>query len=159
MKTISLTLSEEVYISVKRLAEDEGAKLTSFLAALIADELMARFKKKSKVLKDITSHNEHQKSKKTLLRVTFPDGHVLEDRFAADTFIKTLSKIGFEKVESLGILVRGIPLVGLQKSLHYQQRRVGGRLIITNSSTYKKKDTLEEISRKLDVGLKIEIVK
>lgn len=316
MKTISLTLPEKVYTSVKRLAEDEGAELTSFLAALIADEVIARFKKHSgvritidnsraainsspkgikireklthkekgklrreafienlqkkgikikhfkgaiykteigrivgiasatefkwkkgywflglpaqnydllvllcetidgkllsfifsseflkenspnfilsggnykfhifmkngkyytkfpdtgwldvnrfldniEVLKDIITHNAHPKSKKTKLRVTFPDGHFLEDRIAASTFIKTLSEIGFQKVESLGISVRGVPLVGFHKSSYYQQRRIGNRFIITHSSTDEKKNTLEEISGKLDIGLKIDIV-
>ena len=98
------------------------------------------------------------KSKKTRLRVTFPEGRVIEEYFAADTFTQVIRDLGLDKVESFGITVRGVPLVGLQRSSSYQQRRVDGRYVVTHSSTEEKKETLEDLARRVGVSYKVEII-
>lgn len=98
------------------------------------------------------------KSKKTTLRVTFADGRVIEEYFAADTFTQVIREIGLDQVESFGISVRGVPLVGSQKSSSYQQRRVDGQYIITHSSTEEKKETLEDLARRAGMRYKVHVV-
>ncbi|MGD0625688.1 MAG: hypothetical protein ABSB32_13330 [Thermodesulfobacteriota bacterium] len=98
------------------------------------------------------------KSKKTRLRVKFKDGTEITEPIAADTFVDVLNRIGVNEVESLGITVRGIPLVGERRSSQYQQRRISGRYVVTHSSTAEKADTLKEIAKRLGVGLNVDII-
>ena len=100
----------------------------------------------------------HTKSKKTRLRVKFKDGTEVFEHLAADTFVDVLTKIGLTEVESLSISVRGVPLVGDKRSGQYQQRRISGKYIITHSSTGEKADTLKEISKRLGLGLIVNII-
>jgi hypothetical protein len=101
----------------------------------------------------------HTKSKKTRLRVKFKDGTEVFEHLAADTFVEVITKIGLTKVESLGISVRGVPLVGDKRSGQYRQRRVSKRYVVTHSSTAEKAEILKEISKRLVVGLTVDIVK
>jgi len=91
--------------------------------------------------------------------VKFKDGMEFFEHLAADTFVDVLTKIGLTEVESLGISVRGVPLVGYKRSGQYQQRRISGRYIVTHSSTAEKAETLKGISKRLGIGLTVDIVK
>lgn len=98
------------------------------------------------------------KSKKTTLRVTFADGRIIKEYFAADTFTQVIREIGLDLVESFGIMVRGVPLVGSLRSSSYQQRRIDSRYVITHSSTEEKKETLEDLARRAGIRYKVDIV-
>ena len=50
-------------------------------------------------------------NEKTILRVTFSDGTVIEDKKAKITFTKALQKIGLMRVRNLGIAFCGVPIV------------------------------------------------
>ena len=100
----------------------------------------------------------HTKGPKTRIRVTFDDGQKIEEYYAADTFALALRRIGFPRVEGLKLLRGKVPLVGNTKSDQYVQRRVDGKYICTHSSTKEKKETLEEVAKKLGVKLKVEII-
>ena len=100
----------------------------------------------------------HTKSKKTRIRVKFGDGREISEHLAADTFVDALTEIGLSEIEALGISVRGLPLVGDKRSNQYQQRRVSGKYIITHSSTGEKAETLKDISKRLNLGLSVDIV-
>lgn len=104
------------------------------------------------------AHRSHTKGPRTRLRVTFDDGTRLEEYFAADTFALALQRMGFDRVASLGITERNVPLGGDTKSDQYGQRRIDGRYVCTHSSTPEKKATLEQIANKLRVGLRVESV-
>jgi len=86
------------------------------------------------------------------------NGKTFEENVAADSFILALSEIGLDRIEKLGLKVRGIPLIGTQKSDKYIQRPVNGRFIMTHSSTQEKKDVLEKISKHFGIEIKVEIV-
>ena len=66
------------------------------------------------------------KSRRTRLRAKFKDGTEVFEHLAADTFVDVLTKIGLTEVESLGISVRGVPLVGDERSGQYQQGKFQG---------------------------------
>ena len=100
----------------------------------------------------------HTKSKKTRLRAKFKDGTEVFEHIATDTFVDVLAKIGLTEVASMGISVRGVPLVGDKRSGQYQQRRISGRYVVTHSSTAEKAETLKEISKRLRVGLTVDAV-
>lgn len=103
--------------------------------------------------------SSHPKSSKTVLSVNFPDGKSISHRFAYDTFLETINSIGHEKVKGLNIIYCGVPLISGAKDDFYTQHELGkGIYVMTHSSTKTKKEQLDEISKKLGLGLKVEIV-
>lgn len=101
----------------------------------------------------------HSKSSKTTLSVSFPEGKTISHRFAYETLIDTIKIVGHEKVKGLNIICSGVPLVSSDKDDYYAQHELSkGVYIMTHSSTKIKKEQLDEISNKLSVGFKVEIV-
>ena len=103
----------------------------------------------------------HVKKAKTNLKVIFPDGRQVENRFAYETLVEIVKFAGIERVRQLGIIQCGIPLVSNVIDDYYgmAQREVGkGLYVITHSSTQSKKQQIEEISKALKLGLKVEII-
>lgn len=99
------------------------------------------------------------KSSWTGLMVTFPDGKIVNNRYAYETLIEVVQNVGIEKVAALGIKHVGLDFITKTKDDFYNQHELpGGYLILTHSSTDKKKRQVEEISQKLGLGLKVEVV-
>ena len=70
-----------------------------------------------------------------------------------------VEKIGVKKVESLHIKHLGLDFISKSKDDFYNQHELlGGYLIVTHSATVKKRQQIEEISERLNLGLKVEIV-
>lgn len=152
------------YDEAQGLAETgENLKLFKDKVDKLLDEWENGFDKVTRTRTKITKipvapRKTGTKSKKTRLRVKFKDGVELKEHLAADTFIAALQKIGFERIEPLGISVRGIPLIGLGRRSQYQQRRVDGKYVITHSSTGEKAKTLKDISKKLSLGINVSVI-
>jgi len=103
--------------------------------------------------------NATKKSSKTNLRVTYPDGKVIENSFAYETLYEVILLAGTERVRALGIVQCGVPLVSNTLDNFYNQKEIGkGLYLITHSSTVQKRQQLERISEALKLGLKVEIV-
>lgn len=101
----------------------------------------------------------HSKSSKTTLSVTFPDGKNISHRFAYETLMDTIKAIGHEKVKQLNMLYCGVQIVSSTRDDFYTQHELSkGVYIMTHSSTKIKKEQLEEISKALNLNLKIEIL-
>lgn len=99
------------------------------------------------------------KSKKTRLSVKFPDGTTIENSYAYETFIDAILKIGIEKVAELNMKWVGLPLVSKAKDDFYNQHEIeGGWWIVTHSATNQKRLQLEEMSKRLKLGLNVEII-
>lgn len=95
----------------------------------------------------------------TYLRVTMPNGKVYcNEKDATDTFCDVLQAVGLIRVRQLEIMPSGINLVSTSKDKNRQQRKIDGFYIFTNRSTRQKADQLEEISKRLGVKMKIEVV-
>ena len=99
----------------------------------------------------------HSKSSKTKLKVTFPNGEIIEEYFAADTFALTIKTLGVDKIRGMGLMDSGIPLIDASKHDQYGQRKINGWYICTHSSTKRKKEILETIAKKLGIRLQIAI--
>ena len=96
----------------------------------------------------------HTKSKKTNLEVLMPDGSIISNRFAYQTFCEVIERLGPEKVAALGLRQSGIDLVSKVEDDFYQQHRIrGGYLVLTHSSTEQKKVYIEEIANRLSIDL------
>ncbi|WP_042371360.1 hypothetical protein [Bacteroides neonati] len=103
--------------------------------------------------------NSTTKSAKTNLRVTLPNGKVIENRFAYETLQEVVMLAGVEKVRSLGIIQCGVPLISNTQDNFYNQKEIAkGMFLITHSSTGQKRQQIEKISDALDLNLKVEIV-
>ncbi|MBQ2209407.1 MAG: hypothetical protein II404_05530 [Prevotella sp.] len=98
-------------------------------------------------------------NEKSVLRVTFPDGTVIEDKKAKITFTKTIQKIGLMRVRNLGIAFCGVPVVSNTLDKKYGKTQVpveGGLYVMTHSSTHDKKKMLDKIAIKLGIKLIVE---
>ena len=98
-------------------------------------------------------------NEKSVLRVTFPDGTVIEDKKAKMTFTKTIQKLGLMRVRNLGIAFCGVPIVSNTLDKKYGKTQVpveGGLYVLTHSSTHDKKKVLDRISQELGLRLIVE---
>ena len=95
----------------------------------------------------------------TRLRVTFSDGTVFNEQQASDTFALTLSRLGLDRVEALGIYIRNVPLVGPTKIDGYaSQTPIAGKYVCHHMANKDKKKLLEKIARKLTTSIEVEIL-
>ena len=99
------------------------------------------------------------KSQKTKLAVTYPNGRKIENRFAYETFLQVIEEAGPAKIAALNLSWVGLPLLSKKKDDYYNQHAIkDGWLVVTHSSTNQKKKQLDEISKALGLGLKVEVI-
>jgi hypothetical protein len=97
----------------------------------------------------------------TRLKVTFPDGVVLQDKNATTTLLMAIEKIGPERVAGLGISVDKANLVSKTPSTalgNGEWHQVNDWYVNTHSNTRGKAAQLKKISKRLQLNLKIKIV-
>jgi hypothetical protein len=102
-----------------------------------------------------------EKTSKTCLRVTFPDGTIICHPKSADTMAEVIDKIGPERVARLGIQKSGKPLVSKEKNDMYDRHQhalLDGWYVITHSSTSEKIKRLRQISAALGLELIVDEV-
>ncbi len=63
-----------------------------------------------------------------------------------------------ELVRQLEIFLSGLNLVSTSKDVNRTQRKIGNFYVFTNRSTSDKAKKLKEISDRLNLGLKIEVI-
>ena len=84
---------------------------------------------------------------------------IFNNRYAYETLIEVVDTVGIKKVEALGLKHLGLDFITKTKDDFYNRHELSdGYLITTHSATIKKKQQLEEISTKLQLGLKVEVV-
>lgn len=89
--------------------------------------------------------NYSNKSAKTNLCVTMPNGKVVENRFAYETLQEVVMMVGIEKIRPLGIIQCGVPLISNTQDDFYNQKEIAkGIYLITHSSTGQKKQQIEK---------------
>lgn len=119
-------------------------------------------------LDDAVEHGTHKvtgqlhKKHATDLSVIFPDGTIISDPIAAETFYKVIQKIGATRVrkivEEQNLVFCKVPVISNRKDTKYgkSQKDLGdGWLLITHSNNKMKKKFLERISDALQLNLKI----
>lgn len=107
------------------------------------------------------SDTTRKNRKKTILRVTRPDGSIIEDSKATVTLAMTIQEIGVEMVRSLNLSLDGMNLILIGENTLYpsQQYYLGdGYYLNTHSSTDRKKYHLEKMFKALGLEWKVEIV-
>ena len=145
---LSVALSRKTKISeiidAKTLTPKVSKPVTSTEKPIVAEP--------HEPMKSITNHTKG-------LRVTFPDGTVVCNKTAIDTEIDVLRRIGFERVERVGRMRAGWPLVGkkqrpVEKGKIWQHES-DGWFIYSNTNNDQKKEDLQAISDFYHLGLRI----
>ena len=103
---------------------------------------------------------------KTTFTVKFKDGTLIAEKNATDTFTKVIQKIGADRVrelvEPLKLRFCKVPLISNRRDPKYgkTQRDLGnGWLLITHSNNEMKKIVLDKISKALNLGLEVTVIK
>ena len=93
------------------------------------------------------------------LRVTMAD-KVFEEPTIAQTFVKTLRAFGLERVAKLNKVVTSIPLMAKNPVVNSYQKQslCNGWYITTHVNKYSATTLLKEISKQLNVPIKIELI-
>lgn len=101
---------------------------------------------------------EHPIAPKTNFTVQFSDGTIISNPKACDTLVQTIERIGEQRVQALGLICAGEPLVSNIQSKKYKassKKTVAGFYVQTQSSTAAKVKYLQTISAKLKIKLAI----
>jgi hypothetical protein len=154
-------IQRELLLIVEYIPDEPlQVKMTRKRSFKLSEEEDSIFKKRKEFKKETKyTVTPHTKSKKTNLEVLFPDGTIISNRFAYQTFCVVIEKAGADKVAQLGIRQSGIDLVSKTEDDYYQQHRIiGGFLVLTHSSTEQKKNHLEEISRRLNLKISVQVI-
>jgi hypothetical protein len=135
-------LNDHRYKDVKRLAE-AGENLKAFRQKLesLRDEWKTGidFETRERIkVEPAYTIAPHKKAPKTILKVILPNGQVIQNPVAADTFADTIVALGLEAVGNLNIPVNGVPLVSRTRHEKYNQKQRGAYYIVTHSNTEKK---------------------
>lgn len=107
------------------------------------------------------SLSETQRKKKSILKVVYPDGRVIQHPVAADTFSQIIDENYPELIAEIGIVHASVPLVSKtldSKYSDYQKSISDGWYVFTNIRTDKKQEDLLKISNELGLDLKIYVV-
>lgn len=100
-----------------------------------------------------------QKRKTHILRVTYPNGKVVENRVVSRTLIEVVKNAGLEQVRDLGIMLNGCNLVSNTVINIYRssQKSVGnGLYVMTCCDTNAKQKIIQQISGSLNLNLRVE---
>lgn len=101
------------------------------------------------------------KTKSVTLRVTYPDGRIIQHRKAALTYIEVIENNYPELINEIKIMHAGVNIVSKDLSSRYKEYQKpikDGWYVMTNSSSAQKKEDLERISDELDLDLTVELV-
>ena len=113
-----------------------------------------------KVTRETTQHHTKTTSTQKKIKVTFPDGVEICHGHAAKTMIDVFRKIGFDKVATVGLKVRGgFPLVSKQQhthGIHTWKEAGSGFFVFTHTKTFRKLEQLKQVNDGLALGLNIE---
>lgn len=143
---------------------EHGKSLTVFLNRV--SELHGDWTFLSKELGAITEISQaepkptgRQRRAPVKLSVRFEDGECIFENSAAETFCKTLMKIGIHNVEALGIQRLNHPLISkVPPEKKYTSNLIGDYYVITHFSTDDKRKLLIQIAEQIGISLVVELV-
>ena len=102
-----------------------------------------------------------------IMKVSFPDNTIIEGATTVDVFMKTITKVvsehGLEIVKNADIKFRGLNIIqdeGWQSDKYVKsaQKEMDGYVLFLNADNKEKKNALEKLSEKLNLGLNVEFV-
>lgn len=108
----------------------------------------------------LNNYNIRQRAKKSLIRVTFPNGNMICYNNVTDTLIETLKAIGVETFPLIKLELCHLPLLSrtiYPKYKEWMKPICDGWYINAQSNSEAKFLQLKSINEQLNLGLKIEI--
>lgn len=150
-----LSFSKFYTVGMDRRARVVEEKVVAFMANL-GVEIVDYIAPKILVDESFSDNKEH-------LKITFPNGTIIERNNAAQAFAEYIEIVGPEKVESLGKMHNGGPLISPNEILidgkkRNQQQLSNGYWLSTDSSTDVKMKYIRQISDKLKLGVDVTIL-
>ena len=100
----------------------------------------------------------HTRGAKTVIKVTLPNGNIIKERTASETFVKTLEFFGIEAVRALSLTLNNAPLIDTKDSEKYTTFSSGRYFVMTHSNTQTKVGQLQFIAKKLGKSISINVV-
>ena len=155
------------------ISEDIASEMESLEALISAsnerEKLASLAKELSSLAKEINSQLRSERSSKTIrggrrpakqLRVSFPDGTVICESNATDTFVRSIQYIGLERVANLRtIRVNKHPIVSVIRSeLSRGFRELDGYFVETHISTKDKARYLQRIVDALRIDVTVDVI-
>lgn len=103
------------------------------------------------------------KRKTHIIKVTFPDGSVIQDQKVCDTMVKVVKRAGVEEVWALDIRINGDNMIVEKDEINPKYEIAtkyvdNGLYVNTSSDTNKNAEILQFISNSLNLDLKVELV-
>lgn len=98
---------------------------------------------------------------RTRLRITMPDGSIIEERTAWESLQKFILRVGVEKVRAVGLIANKIPLVSntVDKKYRTAQKPLGnGWLLMTCSDTATKRKQILAIAEAIGLNVNVKII-
>lgn len=98
---------------------------------------------------------------RTRLKITMPDGSIIEERTAWESLHRFVLKVGVDKVRAVGLIANKIPLVSNTVDKKYQiaQKPLGnGWLLMTCSDTATKRKQILSIASTIGINVNVEII-
>ncbi|MBD5184243.1 MAG: hypothetical protein HDS97_05035 [Bacteroidales bacterium] len=98
---------------------------------------------------------------RTRLRITMPDGSIIEERTAWESLHKFVLKVGVDKVRAVGLIANKIPLVSntVDKKYKTSQKPLGnGWLLMTCSDTATKRKQILSIASHHNLNVTVDII-
>ena len=150
--TLVVDYVPEVSVRV-RLSRDSGLNIREFFVDLTPDPKAEHGTRKS--------GKGFKRSHKSAVKVIRRDNSIIMESSAAATLVEAIKEADPIKVRELGITCCKIPLVSTTKDDKYstaQYEVLPGLYVITHSNNRVKKAFLEQISKELGLGWKVEII-
>lgn len=104
---------------------------------------------------------ENRKSKIEIIRVTLPNGKVVQERIVFNTLIEVVEYVGIDRVRALNIISNGDNLITEKVNPMYEtalKPLSNGLYINTQSSTRNKFEIIKRISKDLNIGIETELM-
>ena len=157
LKKLDIPISPDIKSEKKSLEEFISASKKIKKLTDLSNEL-------STLARDIDRHLKKLKGGKTSspkkLRVVFPDGTVIFENKAVDTFIKSFQYIGLEHVSELKSIRShgGHPIVSRKENESAGQvRKIDGYFIETHSGTEQKARYIQDVAKALHLEISVEL--
>lgn len=159
-------IEKDIVSAVKRTLEQKTKGMTTpfRLSVYYDSETGTSVEVVKKQSRQVTKTGGGTGKKRThILRVSFPDGTIIEEPRVSNTLVKCIKKIGWCEVQDLNIRVSGMNLVvnELHPNPTYRRAQLeidDGVYVNTGSNTDVKLEQLKRISKGLKLKLKIEKV-
>lgn len=98
---------------------------------------------------------------RTRLKITMPDGSIIEEHTAWESLQKFILRVGVEKARAVGLIANKIPLVSntVDKKYKTAQKPLGnGWLLMTCSDTATKRKQILTIAEAINLNVNVEII-